>query len=183
MHKPLTSPYATVMAALLILGVVGCATATFKPPLSLPAAIAVPTDQVPLLEALAVGVQIYECEAGASETAPAAWKFRAPEATLTDRSGKPLGTHDAGPTWESADGSKVVGQVRASDAAPQAGAIPWLALTAKSVSGQGVFARTTHIQRVATAGGVTPKEPCGTANVKQMVRVPYTATYYFYRAP
>jgi len=35
---------------------------------------------------------------------------------------------------------------------------------------------------VATKGGITPTEPCSAANAHQFVRVPYTATYYFYRS-
>ena len=47
---------------------------------------------------------------------------------------------------------------------------------------RGVLAQTASIQRVATAGGVAPSEPCNAANANQFARVPYTATYYFYKA-
>ena len=45
--------------------------------------------------------------------------------------------------------------------------------------GPGIFARTTYIQRVNTVGGRAPST-AGTSN-GQIVRVPYTAEYYFYR--
>jgi hypothetical protein len=59
----------------------------------------------------AKGVQIYECranQAGAYE-----WTFVAPDAQLFDTTGKPIGRHYAGPSWESGDGSKIVGAVQA----------------------------------------------------------------------
>ncbi|MNC90585.1 hypothetical protein D3C83_66990 [compost metagenome] len=59
-------------------------------------------------------------------------------------------------------------------------AVPWLLLGAKSTAGAGVFGRTTSIQRVRTAGGTTPAEACGQAQVGKVARVAYEATYYFY---
>jgi Protein of unknown function (DUF3455) len=168
--------------ALASIAVTGCATKPVDAPTDIPPALAVPAGQVPQLEARAVGVQIYECQPGADDAASGTWRFQAPEATLADASGRPLGKHYAGPTWESNDGSLVVGQLNASDPGPDAKAIPWLALTPKSKAGQGVFAATTNILRVRTAGGIAPAEACTAANAKQLVRVPYTATYYFYRA-
>ena len=61
-------------------------------------------------------------------------------------------------------------------------AIPWLLLSAKSVTGSGVFGKTTSIQRVHTVGGGAPAATCGPDNNGQQARVPYTAAYYFYRA-
>src|SRR4051812_33488472 len=73
----------------------------------------------------AKGVQIYECRTGK-------WAFVAPEAELFDQNGKKIGKHYAGPHWEAADGSKVVGAVKARADAPAAGDIPWLLLGTKS---------------------------------------------------
>ena len=157
----------------------GCATNV--PPPDVAPALRVPAGQSAYAVALATGVQIYECAAKPADPGAWAWTFRAPEAALSDTAGRALGKHYAGPTWQALDGSVVVGQVKASDPAPNPGAIPWLLLSAKSATGAGLFAATTSIQRVQTAGGVAPTEPCGAANAQQMVRVPYTATYYFYR--
>src|SRR5690242_1800529 len=82
----------------------------------------------------AKGVQIYECRAGE-------WAFVAPEAELFDPSGKTVGRHYAGPSWEAADGSKVVGTVKARANAPAPDAIPWLLLGAKSVGSEGTFSK------------------------------------------
>jgi hypothetical protein len=38
-----------------------------------------------------------------------AWTLLAPEAFLFDRAGRKIGSHYAGPTWETFDGSKVGG--------------------------------------------------------------------------
>lgn len=169
---------ATVLSA-----VTGCATSVVTIPTDLPVQLRAPAGQVAFLEALATGVQIYECAPKPGESSAFAWAFRAPEATLSDRSGRALGKHYAGPTWESADGSsKVVGQVKASDPGPDPAAIPWLLLTAKSSSGAGALAQAASIQRVRTAGGLAPAERCNATNAAQIARVPYTATYYFYRA-
>jgi hypothetical protein len=158
--------------------VAGCAGMTTP---AIPDSIKAPAGEQMFLEARATGVQIYECAAKPGDASSYAWTFRAPEASLADASGRPIGKHYAGPTWESTDGSRVVGELKARDPGPDASAIPWLLLSAKSTSGSGVFAGTKSIQRVQTVGGNAPTTPCSAANAKEIVRVPYTATYYFYR--
>ena len=144
-----------------------------------PAALQPPAGQVVYLEALATGVQIYECSQKPDSAYE--WTFKAPEASLATRSGQPLGKHYGGPTWEATDGSAVVGEVKARDPGPTSSAIPWLLLAAKANRGSGVFGSAKSIQRVATDGGLAPAEPCDTASLHKLVRVPYTASYYFYR--
>jgi hypothetical protein len=119
----------------------------------------------------AKGDQIYECRAGK-------WAFVAPEAELFDRAGKKIGRHYAGPHWESLDGSRIVGTVKARSDAPRGGDIPWLLLSAKSVGLDGAFSNVTSIQRVATVGGVAPSESCTQDGTR--ARIPYTADYYFF---
>ena len=158
---------------------VGCAASPSLSPPEAPASLTAPTNQTVYLEALATGVQIYECLQKADSTFE--WAFKAPEASLALRSGRSIGKHYAGPTWESNDGSAVVGEVKARDSGPSNSAIPWLLLSAKATTGTGTFAVTKSIQRVATAGGIAPVEPCSGNNLKQVARVPYTAIYYFYK--
>lgn len=174
-----------VAAVLLsaVLAASGCAGGPIAAPPDLPAPLRPPANQSLFLEALASGVQIYECAPKSDQPSTFEWSFRAPEATLADRSGRSIGKHYAGPTWESLDGSTVVGEVKARDPGPTPSAIPWLLLASKSTSGAGVFTPTKSIQRVQTTGGIVPSEPCTSANAKQVARVPYTATYYFYRGP
>ena len=170
--------------------------------LAIPLAIAVsacaqvpnltPTAQVPdkikgaaneslAIIAAAKGVQIYECRAG-KEAGTADWVFVAPEAELFDTGGKKIGRHYAGPRWESLDGSMIAGTQKERIDAPQADAIPWLLLTAKSVGPEGAFSKVTSVQRVSTVGGAAPKTGCSSASVGQVARMPYTADYYFLTA-
>ena len=124
--------------------------------------------------AYAVGVQVYRWN-GTS------WSFVGPEAVLYRGDGDEaeLGIHYAGPTWESVSGSKVVGAV-VDRCTPDPDAIPWLLLRAVDSEGPGIFHRVTFIQRVNTVGGLAPAEPGDF--VGEVVEVPYTADYYFYRA-
>jgi hypothetical protein len=95
------------------------------------------------------------------------------------RNGQPAGKHYAGPTWESLDGSLVVG-ARVAGASPDPSAIPWLLLRAVSHAGDGVMDEVTFIQRVVTHGGLAPADGCSASNTGDLARVPYTATYCFY---
>ena len=160
----------------------GCATGPVLAPPDVPAPLRAPAGQSVFLEALATGVQIYECASKPDQPSTFEWTFRAPEAALVDRSGRSIGKHYAGPTCESLDASTAVGELKARDPGPSPSAIPWLLLAAKSTTGAGVFSQTKSIQRVQTVGGIAPIEPCSAANAKQVARVPYTATYYFYRS-
>src|SRR6266852_486610 len=147
-----------------------------------PENLKVPAGQTLSLVSRATGVQIYECSAAKTDPAKFEWAFKAPEADLFDLSGRKIGKHYAGPIWESDDGSKVAGEVKARDDGPDANAIPWLLLSAKTTSGAGVFGQTKSIQRLHTAGGKAPARPCSRENAEQVARVPYKAAYYFYVA-
>ena len=145
-----------------------------------PENLSTPATEVLSLETVAIGVQIYECNASKDESTRFEWIFKAPEADLFDRAGNKIGKHYAGPTWESNDGSKVVGEVKARDNGPDPNAIPWLLLSAKSTSGTGVLSQVKSIQRVHTVGGRAPTEACSQAQAGKVVRVGYKATYNFY---
>src|SRR5262249_40357173 len=81
----------------------------------------------------ALGVQIYQWNG-------TAWAFVAPSARLFADPGHhgKVGTHYAGPTWESNSGSKVVG-ARLAACTPDPNSIPWLKLGAASSEGPGIF--------------------------------------------
>lgn len=134
-----------------------------------------------LFSAFGRGVQIYICEAKANKQYK--WTLKAPEAVLLDpKTGKQVGKHYAGPTWEASDGSKVVGQVKNMASATNAKDIPWLLLTAKSQMHNGVFSNINYIQRVDTTRGSAPVAGCDSYHVGQEARVNYTANYYFFGA-
>lgn len=123
------------------------------------------------------GVQIYRWSG-------LAWDFVGPLALLfadANYEGQ-VGHHYAtpnGPAWESNSGSKVIA-TRQAGCIPDMSAIPWLLLRAVSTTGPGIFSAVTHIHRVNTTGGVAPST--GGTMVGEVVEVPYTTEYYFYRA-
>lgn len=109
-----------------------------------------------------------------------AWVFVEPVAKLfgDDHYSGEIGTHYAGPTWESNNGSKVVAaRVWGCPADPNA--IDWLLLRSVSNEGHGPFGRVKFIQRVNTVGGNAPSTPG--SSVGALADVPYTTEYYFYR--
>jgi hypothetical protein len=165
----------------LALSVAACSAAPVGH-VAVPDSLRVADDLALSVEAFATGVQIYECTASEERPSEYTWKFKAPEASLSDSSGHLIGKHYAGPAWEAADGSKVLGAVMAQAPAPEAGSIPWLLLAAKSTSGLGIFGETRMIRRLRTNGGVAPPATCGPDNLQQVARVPYTAVYEFYGA-
>jgi hypothetical protein len=138
-----------------------------------------PPTQHPILTVTGKGVQIYTCRQSA--TGPQ-WVFQAPEATLIDASGKPIGTHGAGPIWKSNDGSTVKGELLQKSASPEATSIPWLLLKAATPSGSGIMTHVEYIRRSDTHGGASPTTGCDTQHLNAVSRVPYTATYTFYSA-
>jgi hypothetical protein len=130
------------------------------------------------IEAFAKGVQIYSCKAASNRYA---WTLKGPDATLSDAKGHLIGKHFAGPSWQAADGSVVVGETLNASPSPDAGAVAWLVLHAKSHSGNGEMASVQYIVRTSTEGGVAPATDCDAAHVNAEVRVPYSAVYLLFR--
>lgn len=124
------------------------------------------------------GVQIYQCRASGGDGA-FAWTFVAPRADLLDGRGHRAGTHYAGPTWEAADGSKLVAKKRA-EATVGADSVPWLLLQAASHEGDGRMSAISDIQRVMTEGGRAPIGGCSASTDGEQREVTYSALYNFY---
>jgi|HubBroStandDraft_2_1064218.scaffolds.fasta_scaffold165475_2 hypothetical protein len=177
-------PPAVAPAAAAVSGSPGAPTTSIAsppsiPPPATPDAIAVVGTPV-LLKAAAKGVQVYACKAKEGAPSTFEWTLTGPDAQLFDDKGQPIGKHYAGPTWELADGSKVIGKLHGKVDAPDPSAIAWLSLDAKETQGTGLLARVKSIQRVGTAGGKAPATGCDAAHAGAETRVDYTATYYFY---
>jgi hypothetical protein len=136
-----------------------------------------PASQHAILTATGKGVQVYACQRTA--TAPQ-WTFQAPEATLFNAAGDPVGTHGAGPVWRSKDGSSVKGDLLQKSPSSEPTAIPWLLLKAASVSGSGIMTKVEFIRRSDTHGGLAPTTGCDAQHLDAISRVPYTASYTFY---
>ena len=146
-------------------------------PPKVPTALNTPAGAKVLARFHATGAQVYACTNTGGQYS---WVLARPDATLADPSGALAGTHGAGPSWKSKDGSAVVGKKLAQAAAPDAGAIPWLLLGATSTTGAGQFSGVTFVQRVATKGGMAPATGCDPTHVGTEARAHYSADYYFY---
>jgi hypothetical protein len=178
---PIRAP-SIVLAVVLAASLASCAKphAPAAPRAEVPAALALPDGEEAALRLDARGTQNYECRAKRDAPDQTEWALVAPEAELFDSSGKKVGMHYAGPTWESiGDGSKVVGTVKARADAPAPDAIPWLLLAATESSADGMLGRVKSIQRTDTRGG---KPPAGTCAAGEALTVPYSAVYWFSRA-
>jgi len=125
--------------------------------------------------AYAKGVQIYKWNGSA-------WVLEAPRASLFAEENYfgEVGTHYAGPNWESKSGSKVkAARVLGTGCTPDPTAIAWLLLKKVETSGAGIFANVEYVQRTNTAGGLPPVEA---GSLNEIREVAYTAQYYLYRA-
>lgn len=140
----------------------------------LPDAIAAPGETM-VLTVHAEGAQVYECKAGTD--GKLAWALREPIATLL-ADGKTVGRHYAGPNWEHADGSAVVGKAIGNAPGTTAADIPWLKLEVTSRRGSGLFSAISTVQRINTRGGKLDG-PCDKAG--EFKSAPYSADYIFLR--
>ena len=167
------------LVVVLLAGCVATAQAS-DPRASMAEKLKVGADESLAMIASAKGVQIYECRAAQGQYGKYEWAFVGPEADLFDTQGMKVGHHYAGPSWEANDGSKIVGSVLASATSPDAVAIPWLLLGAKSVGPAGAFSHVSTVRRVHTTGGIAPESGCLAAAAGTRALVPYTADYYFF---
>jgi hypothetical protein len=138
-----------------------------------PADIAPPEGNRAYLDVHAVGVQIYSCNGQA-------WTLVAPRADLYDDHGTLVGTHLAGPTWQTNEGSTVVGS-RVAGVNVDPTAVDWLLLSATPTT-HGRLGKTTFIQRINTTGGRAPAAAnCNAGTAGTQVEIPYTADYVFWK--
>jgi hypothetical protein len=144
----------------------------------IPDILKVPDGNVLILQAYGRGVQKYACPVSpASKATPHAILL----ASEGDE-GDTVAIHFGGPTWEALDGSSVVGDAANAKhfPSPDADAIDWLLVPAKSTTGDGRFSRVTYIQRLYTDGGKPPAEGCDQAHNQTEALVEYSAQYLFY---
>jgi hypothetical protein len=137
-----------------------------------PAAIDAPGQRV-VATLHAEGAQVYECQADAQ--GKLAWQIREPIATLF-LDGRTIGRHYAGPTWEYADGSMVVGKVVGIAFGATPNDVPWLRLEVVERRGNGMLSGVTTVQRINTKGG-SAQGPCDHTGI--YLSVPYSADYVF----
>jgi hypothetical protein len=159
------------------LAIVSLAFSFSLPAQKVPQQLQPPATEQLLLQVHAKGDQIYTCKGDAAQFA---WTFKAPDAQLFDKDGKPFGKHFAGPSWEAQDGSRVTGKAVANAPSPDADSIPWLLVNIVGHEGAGVLSRATTIQRLNTKGGKAPATGCDASHAGQDLRVAYSADYLFY---
>lgn len=138
--------------------------------------IAAPDTEGPVLRLQGRGVQVFRCEA---RNADWIWAARLPEGALFDGAGAEVGTLGAGFTFAHGDGSRLTGTVLTHQPAPRPEDLPWLLLATRAY-GTGALGGVTHAQRVDTQGGMPPAQ-CSAAARNQLLRVPFTAEFVFYR--
>ena len=177
-RRPFLLGLLALLSSALVAGAAVPAGAGAKPP-PVPDEIAVPAGQKVVLDVVGKGVQIYDCKPSPSDPSALVWVFREPAAALYGRGHRPVGIHFRGPTFESFDGSSVLGTLDGSTPAPHPDAVLWLRLKAVSTQGDGVLAGVDFIQRLETRGGVAPAGACDPATDATMA-VPYRARYVFY---
>jgi len=153
--------------------------AEIQPP-QVPENLRLPETEIVQLKVAGIGKQIYACRENSQTPGLFEWVLQRPQADLINERGEKVGKHYQGPTWESIDGSRVVGELREQAAAPREGSIPWLLLRAKMTQGTGNLGRISYIQRVETIGGAAPAEGCDAAHAGHQVAIDYRAEYYFY---
>jgi Protein of unknown function (DUF3455) len=147
-----------------------------RPSLGLFSRIKAPGDVEPALALTATGVQIFRCE---PDKDAFHWAFRLPEGELRDARGQVVAHHGAGYSFEHVDGSRLLGSIVGYDSAPGNASVRWLLLRTRSF-GQGEFEKVTYVQRIDTEGGMPP-EQCLADQVNQILRVPFSARFIFYR--
>ncbi len=148
----------------------------------LPDAVKVPAGNKVALETVGVGEITYECRAKANTPGSFEWVFVGPKADLNSRAGTKLGTYYGPPaTWAALDGSAITG-AQLAVAPAGAGNIPSQLVKANPATGAGAMTGVTHIQRVATRGGVAPASACDAATLGRKEIVNYQADYIFWKA-
>jgi hypothetical protein len=147
-----------------------------RPSLGLFSRIKAPTEVDPVLEMAATGAQIFRCE---QDKEGYHWAFRLPEAELRDAKGQLVGHHGVNYSFEHVDGSRLIGTIVGYDSAPGDNSLRWLLLRTQSY-GQGEFDKITYVQRVETSGGLPPGQ-CSPELANQILRVPFSAKFIFYR--
>lgn len=149
---------------------------------ALPEAVRVPAGHRVALETVGVGQITYACRAKPDAADTFAWMFVGPQAELRNRTGTKVGEYYGPPaTWTALDGSSLTGtQLAVAPATP--GSIPLQLVKLNPAEGQGAMVGMSHVQRVATQGGVAPTSPCNASSAGREEIVRYQADYIFWKA-
>jgi hypothetical protein len=177
---PMSTPLSGLKSAALAAGLSVLTTAALAAAhggMAVPDPVRVPTGHQVVLETVGVGEITYECRA---RDGTHAWVFAGPDAELRGRDGQRIGRYFGPPaTWRADDGSAITGKQLA--VAPGGdGNIPLQLVQADPATGSGLMQGVTHVQRLATRGGVAPARTCEAAGIGQKEIVRYQADYVFW---
>jgi len=177
--------YPTLIAACTLLMLTACASNPAKMNVfsqtSLPDAVQVPAGHFVALETTAAGDITYECRPKKDMAGEFEWVFVGPLADMKGRNGEMLGRYYGPPaTWDFKDGLKVSG-AQVAVAPNGTGNIPLQLVKVNAAMGSGMAQGVSHIQRVATQGGVAPAVPCNEAAKGSKQVVSYMADYIFWK--
>jgi hypothetical protein len=135
-----------------------------------------PEGEIEVLRLRGDGAQIFRCE---SQSTGMRWVYRLPEAELHGSDGALAIRHGANQSFEHVDGSRLVGEIVDNVPSPRDGSLRWLLLATRSF-GKGALAGITHVQRIDTVGGMPPAS-CDAGQLNQVLRVPFSADFVFFR--
>jgi hypothetical protein len=148
-----------------------------------PGGLALPEHAVVVAVGYARGHQVYLGRLQVNGSL--SWELAGPEATLWDSAGKPFAIHRKGPTWDTRDGTRLVGQLPPlwsyQPPGSQKGDLPWILVRVRALGASGSSSRVNYVARVATHGGGPPKRP--PVRPGERLRVPYKAVYLFLQSP
>ncbi|KAB2321344.1 DUF3455 domain-containing protein [Betaproteobacteria bacterium SCN1] len=158
------------------------ASAAHASPGTAPDAVKVPDGNAVMMKTFAMGQITYECLEKKDAPGQFAWTFKIPHAYLYDTDNNPVGRYYGSPkgaTWESNDGSRVIGkQLAVTPNAGTPGSIPLQLVQQNGYEGSGAMNKVTFIQRLATVGGIAPADRvCNAASAGRKELVSYQADY------
>ena len=132
----------------------------------------------PVFTAKAAGVKIYRfCKSERLEVGN--WELVSQEATLSDDTGKTIGSYLNGATWKFDDGTFVIAKIPPINDTKGMGKNYWSIFEVEQASGEKVK-DVRYVQSIETGSGLTPTAGFNNDKIGDEKRVAYHAEYRFY---
>ena len=123
------------------------------------------------------GVQQFQCTADAKGRY---WRFITPQAQLTDAHGRVVARQGSDGNFFAKDGSMLSVKIEKYADKATAGNVRDLLYKSSHRGREGLLSGITHVKRTDGKGGV-PLTRCSPSQLGTTLKVPFTATYTFYR--
>lgn len=124
------------------------------------------------------GVQQFQCT---SDAGGRYWKFITPQAQLTNDKGRVVARQSSDGSFFAEDGSMLASKIEKYAKESTAGNIRDLVYKTTHRGKPGLFSGITHVKRSNGQGGV-PLTRCSPSQLGTTLKVPFTATFTFYRS-